>query len=258
MNILLVNPPNCGKSIPEEVYGIEALRLIFRGEPLALETLAGNLDGHAVRILDLKVEPDGLEAALDEFRPDVAGLTAMTCEANTALKIAGAIRKQSGAAVVIGGHHATCDPGFFNRDGVDFVVRGLGKLSFRELVDALETGTAHEPIPGVARTRPGGELKFEPRRYSVADLVDEKPPRYDLVARHRDQYVMSGVGGKIGFVASAFGCTHRCFFCSVPGLTGGRYLSHSVEAVIRDMEILADLPMIRLVDANTFGNVPVA
>jgi radical SAM superfamily enzyme YgiQ (UPF0313 family) len=258
MNILLVNPPNCGKSIPEEEYGITTLRLIFRGEPLALETLAGNLDGHAVRILDLKVEPDGLEAALDEVRPDVVGITAMTCEANTALAIAGEVRKRTRAKVVIGGHHATCDPGFFNHQAVDFVVLGMGKLAFRELVDALERGTADEFIPGVARTRPGGALDIEPRRYSVADLVDEKAPRYDLVAAHRDQYVMSGVGGKIGFVASAFGCTHRCFFCSVPGLTGGQYLSHSVDAVIRDMEILGDLPMIRLVDANTFGNVPMA
>jgi len=43
MRILLVNPPNCGKSIPEERYGIDSLKQIFRGEPLALETLAGNL-----------------------------------------------------------------------------------------------------------------------------------------------------------------------------------------------------------------------
>ena len=37
MNILLINPPNCGRSIPEERYGITSLKQIFRGEPLALE-----------------------------------------------------------------------------------------------------------------------------------------------------------------------------------------------------------------------------
>ncbi len=35
--------------------------MIFRGEPLALEVLAGNLYEDEVQILDLKVEPDGLE-----------------------------------------------------------------------------------------------------------------------------------------------------------------------------------------------------
>jgi radical SAM superfamily enzyme YgiQ (UPF0313 family) len=69
---------------------------------------------------------------------------------------------------------------------------------------------------------------------------------------------MSGVGGKAGFVATAFGCTHRCLFCSIPNMTGGRYLSHGVEAVLRDVRLLTDVPLIRLVDANTFGDVKIA
>ncbi len=258
MKILLINPPNCGKSIPEEKYGIGAVKLIFRGEPLALSTVAGNLDGHAVEITDLKVTPEALRDDLDRFTPDVVGITAMTCEANTAVRIAREIKRQGGPVIVVGGHHASTDPEFFNRDGIDYVVAGLGKLSFRELIDALEKGGDGEGIPGVAKTRPGGPLAYVSRRYSAADLVDAKPPRYDLVARHRDHYVMSGVGGKMGFVASAHGCTHRCVFCCVPHMTGGRYLAHSVDAVIRDMETLADIPMIRLVDANTFGNIAAA
>jgi len=58
MHILLVNPPNCGRSIPEERYGITSIKQIFRGEPLGLETLPGNLEGHEVRIVDLKAEPE--------------------------------------------------------------------------------------------------------------------------------------------------------------------------------------------------------
>ena len=52
LRILLVNPPNSGRSIPEERYGIESIKEIFRGEPLALEVLAGALPGRDVRILD--------------------------------------------------------------------------------------------------------------------------------------------------------------------------------------------------------------
>jgi radical SAM superfamily enzyme YgiQ (UPF0313 family) len=158
----------------------------------------------------------------------------------------------------VGGHHASCDPEFFNRDAVDFVVIGLGKLSFRELADDLAGGGAGTAIPGVARTAPGTRLSWIPRAWSAADLVDGCAPRYDLVAEHRDRYVMSGVGGKVGFVASAFGCTHRCTFCSIPGTTGGRYLTHSPEAVLRDIGLLADVPLIRLVDANTFGDAEAA
>ncbi|MEE4240724.1 MAG: radical SAM protein [Desulfopila sp.] len=258
MNILLVNPPNCGKSIPEEYYGITSLKLIFRGEPLALEVLAGNLDGHEVEILDLKVEPDALSNYLaGEPMADLIGFTAVTCEANTVLQLAQAIKEQRGKnspIIVVGGHHASADPEFFNTAHIDYVVAGLGKLSFAQLADQLAKGDEETAIAGVARTCPGKPLDFGQKRYSIADLVDHKAPRYDLVAQHRESYVMSGVGGKVGFIATAFGCTHCCSFCSIPSVTGGRYLSHSAEAIIRDMELLTDIPLIRFVDANTFGD----
>ncbi len=257
MKILLVNPPNCGKSIPEERYGIANLKMIFRGEPLALEVLAGNLYDHEVSIADLKAEPEALDEALERFRPDLVGITGMTCEANTVLDLAGKIKERSCATVAVGGHHASCDPVFFNHSQIDYVVVGIGKLSLRLLADALENGR-NVMIDGIMKTNPSGVPTFKPRKYSKVDLVDDKAPRYDLVEKHRDKYVMSGAGGKMGFVASAFGCTHRCFFCSIPNTTGARYLSHSVEAIVRDMAMLKDIPVIRLVDANTFGNIEVA
>jgi radical SAM superfamily enzyme YgiQ (UPF0313 family) len=255
MNILLVNPPNCGRSIPEEEYGIDTIKMIFRGEPLALEVVAGNLGGHAVAIADLKAAPGSLADTLAEFEPDVVGFTGVTCEANTVLRLAGEVKRQRQVTVVVGGHHASCDPAFFNHAAVDYVVVGLGKQSFRQLVDTLAAGEAGARVPGVARTDPGGSLSYVPRRFSPEDIVDDRPPRYDLVARHRDNYVMSGVGGKVGFVASAYGCTHRCTFCSIPSTTGGRYLTHRPESVLRDIGLLGDVPLIRLVDANTFGDV---
>ena len=54
MKILLVNPPNSGISIPVEKYGLKATQKIFKGEPFALEVLAGNLENHEIRIIDLK------------------------------------------------------------------------------------------------------------------------------------------------------------------------------------------------------------
>src|SRR5690554_1183709 len=131
MKILLVNPPNCGRSIPEERYGIDSIKLILRGEPLALEVLAGNLDGHEVRLVDLKAQPEALSDALAEFRPHLVGLTGVTCEANTVLRLARQSRQAGVSLVAVGGIHASSDPEFFNRPEVDYVVVGLGKASFR-------------------------------------------------------------------------------------------------------------------------------
>ncbi|MEJ2202416.1 MAG: cobalamin-dependent protein [Desulfuromonadaceae bacterium] len=255
MNILLINPPNCGRSIPEERYGITTIKQIFRGEPLALETLAGNLPEHEVKILDLKVEPQALEGVLADFAPDLIGLTAVTCEANSVLALAERIKQAGKATVVVGGIHASCDPEFFNRKEIDYIVIGLGKQSFRELVQTLVRGDgATADIPGVCRTSPGRKLRWRPRRYDLTDLVAEQPPRYDLVAGYRAHYTLAALGAPLGFVSSAFGCPYSCSFCSIGKLTDGRYLSQSAERVVRDIRLLGEIPVIRLVDANTFGN----
>ena len=131
MNILLVNPPNCGRSIPEEHYGIASIKMIFRGEPLSLETLAGNLQGHPVAIVDLKADPLGLSPERLPFTPDVIGLTGVTCEANTVLAISEELKARFGAVVVVGGHHASCDPGFFKQPLCRFRRRRPGQAQLQ-------------------------------------------------------------------------------------------------------------------------------
>lgn len=253
MKILLVNPPNCGLSIPEERYGITSIKEIFRGEPLALETLAGNLKEHDVRILDLKVEPTALNEELERFAPDLVGLTAMTCEAQTVLHLARRIKQRNGTKVVIGGSHASCNPEFFNRPEVDWIVIGLGKQSLRELVDRLQKG-AIPNIPGIAATLPGKPLHWTPRKYTVDDLVCSAAPRYDLVEKYRSEYKLQGLGLEMGLVASAAGCTYNCHFCCISSVTGNRYMTASTDSVIRDISSLSLTPIIRLVDANSFAN----
>lgn len=255
MKILLINPPNCGRSIPEERYGIDSIRQIFRGEPLALEVLAGNLAGHEVRILDLKVEPSGLQQAIADFRPDLAAFTAVTCEANTVLRLAAELKESCAAQVVVGGIHASSDPDFFNQPGIDYIVAGLGKGSFAELAAAIEAARPTGTIPGIAATKPGERLSFAPRKFGPLDLAEHAPPRYDLVVNNRGSYVLSAVGSQLGMVVSAFGCPYSCSFCCISSQTGGRYLTHAIETVIRDIRLLGDIPVIRLVDANTFGNI---
>ena len=253
MRILFVNPPNCGRSIPEERYGIDSIKQIFRGEPLALETLAGNLCQHEVEILDLKVSPDGLAKKLEEYQPDVVGFTAMTCEANTVIKLAQQVRNTCSAHIVVGGTHASADPEFFNRSEIDSIVIGLGKQSFAELIASLES-PRNQKIPGIAQVAPGKPLLWTPRQYSHADLVNQSAPRYDLVASNRSHYSLESLGLKMGLVANAAGCPYNCNFCCIAPLTGGRYLTADIEAVLRDIQLLDETPVIRLVDANSFGN----
>ena len=255
MNILLVNPPNAGRSIPEEQYGITSIKQIFRGEPFSLEVVAAPLSAHDVAIADLKCEGEEyLWKQFADFAPHVVGFTAVTCEANTVLRLSAEVKRRGQAVVVVGGSHATLDPNCFNRPEIDYVVMGLGKKSFSALVDCVAGNRSGEGIPGVARTSPGGPMTFTPRRYGPDDLMEGDAPRYDLVEQWRNHYVIERLGLRMGFVATAEGCTHRCSFCAIPEMTGGRYLTHSPESVVRDIGLLGDIPFIRMVDANSFGD----
>ena len=258
MKILLVNPPDCGRSIPEERFGITSIRQIFRGEPLALEELAGNLEDHEVRILDLKAAPASFTGELVRFGPDIMGITGVTCEANTMIRLARQARELCDPVIVVGGIHASNDPAFFYRKPIDFIVRGLGKKSFAELVAALKRDDLSmlSLIPGIIRVEPEIPLPAGAGTATASsiDLVAERPPAYHLVSGYRDHYRLEKLGLGMGFVASAFGCPHRCSFCCIKGQTGGRYLVKPVPAVVRDIGLLGDLEVIRLVDANTFAS----
>ncbi len=256
MKILLINPPNSGRSIPEEEYGINSLKPIFRGEPLALEVLAGNLLSHNLQILDLKVEPDGLTDNLSSFCPDLVGITGMTCEANSMLAIAAEIKNHNqDIIVVVGGIHASMDGDFFNKETIDYIVQGIAKASLKQLVDCINDGQDTTNIPAVAKTTPGKNLHFPQKQYDSSDLVEDWPPRYDLVDKYRDSYTLTSLNLDMGFVATAFGCPFRCNFCCIRSLTDGKYLHHSVDSVLRDIKLLGDIPVIRLLDANTFGSI---
>ena len=257
MNILLVNPPNCGRSIPEERYGITSIKQIFRGEPLGLLELAGNLINHEVRLVDLKADPDGLNKEMASFTPDVIGITAITCEANTVVALSRQLKSRGHATVVVGGIHASNDPDFFNQEGIDYIVTGMGKNTFAQLVAQLERRERTAKLPaGVLRTAPGKPLPQVSRRCDATDLVETRPAAYHLVERYRDHYILERLGIRLGFVASAYGCTHACTFCAIHGQTGGNYVGRPVAGVVRDIQRLpGNIPVIRLVDANTFGAI---
>lgn len=254
LKILLVNPPNCGRSIPEEQYGITSLKRIFKGEPFSLEVLAGPLVEHEVRIFDGKCEsPDALFDLAAAWKPDLVGFTALTCETNTVIRQAAQIRTIVPAVTVIGGIAATYHPECFNGCEFDYVVVGLGKKSFAQLVGRLADGQTGDGIDGIARAGTGARLIWKPRAYGRKDVMDDIAPRYDLVEQYRSQYYLEQLGLSMGFVVTAYGCTHACSFCTIPALTGGKYLSASADSVLRDIRLLGDIPFVRMVDANTFG-----
>jgi radical SAM superfamily enzyme YgiQ (UPF0313 family) len=132
-------------------------------------------------------------------------------------------------------------------------VIGLGTTALRELVEALQEGNAPQ-VDGVAQTCYTRKLQWNPRTYTSDDAGIRSAPRYDLVEKYRSEYYLASLGIQMGLVSSAIGCPYACNFCCIPPISGGCYLPRTPEAVIADIRTLEDSPVIRLVDANSFGS----
>jgi radical SAM superfamily enzyme YgiQ (UPF0313 family) len=114
---------------------------------LALISLAGNLPGHEVKVLDLVLHRPGIRRALEEvlagFRPQLVGLSAMTFQFATLLRVARLVRRfDPGIKIAAGGYH----PSLMARElaaeellPLDFIVRGEGEVTLGELVTELES-----------------------------------------------------------------------------------------------------------------------
>ncbi|MEW5804000.1 MAG: radical SAM protein [bacterium] len=255
MRILLVNPPNSGRNIIGEKYGAEIIRQVFRQEPLSLELLAGMVSSETVDIFDMKADTaTPYEKKLSDFQPDLVGVTCMTCEAKTALRIMEITKEyHPHITTVVGGVHASNDPEFFNHPFVDYLVVGLGKKTFSDLVQGIKEKKDVRQIPGVGSFS-NGKFQLLARKFQYEDLADDIPPNKNLVKKYRPFYRLGNMKINVGAVDTSYGCTNKCNFCCLWKTTQGKYLARKSETIVRDIELSKDDYFIRLVDANTFGD----
>src|ERR671924_636092 len=150
MNILLLSMPDSFEHMPP---------LAVRMPNGALTSLAGNLDPHhRVAVADLILVErrvrETVERLVGELDPDLVGLSVMTFQRQTARKIIDLVRSlRPGVRVVVGGYDPSLAPEAYEgmRDGsVDFIVRGEGEITFRELLRAIERECGYDHIAGLS------------------------------------------------------------------------------------------------------------
>jgi anaerobic magnesium-protoporphyrin IX monomethyl ester cyclase len=252
MRILLLSMPDSFEHTPS---------LAMRMPNGGLASIAGNVDAHHdVAIADLVLAQqrvrETVERLLRERQPDLVGLSVMTFQRRTALQIARLVRRLCPEArIVAGGYdpslavHAYEPP----QHGIDFVVRGEGDVTFRDLVRALELGTPLDGIDGLTFRRNGGFYHNGPRRVGSLDDGDIALPRRS--ARVLDGYTF--LGRPIDVVETSRGCTYDCTFCSIIEMRGRNFHTYTFDRVLAD---IADARrhgarMIFIVDDNVTLNV---
>src|SRR5436190_8623510 len=161
MNILLLSMPDSFEHMAP---------VAIRIPNGALASLAGNVDPHhRVAIADL-ILVQGLVGPtiarlLHEHAPAVVGLSVMTFQRVTAMKIARLIRRlRPEARIVAGGYDPSLAPDAYEAcDAVDFLVRGEGEVTLRELLRALEADAPTASIGGLSY-RADGRCVHNPLR----------------------------------------------------------------------------------------------
>jgi radical SAM superfamily enzyme YgiQ (UPF0313 family) len=221
-------------------------------EPLGLEMLAAAVPGHDVRILDLRCG-DNLAAAVEEFTPDVVGVTALTPEVYAAIEVAKEVKRLCpDAFTVVGGHHASLLPEDFHVPQVDAIAAGEGEPVLAELIAALEKGGDLAGIDNLIYRDGDGQFVSNRLAPSTFDLDTLALPRRDLTQPHRQEYFFLFDKPDTS-VATGRGCPYRCNFCSVWAFYHRRTRMMSPERVIREVKTV-ETDHITFVDDNFLLN----
>jgi radical SAM superfamily enzyme YgiQ (UPF0313 family) len=192
-----------------------------------------------------------------EHQPDIVGLSVMTFQRNTAKGIIDLVRRRCPhARVVVGGYDPSLAPEAYTEDpdgGVDFIVRGEGEITFRELLRALESQLGYDHIAGLSYRSPDG-FRHNPAR-GVSGLEDG-----EIRAPRRDVRVLGGytlLGRQVDVIETSRGCTFDCSFCSIIEMRGRNFHAYSFERVLADIRDARDhgARSLFIVDDNITLNV---
>jgi radical SAM superfamily enzyme YgiQ (UPF0313 family) len=221
------------------VWGGDA---IFVTEPLWAEYLgAGLKSGHAVKLLDMRLEKMPLEETLTVFDPDVIGMTAWTVDVKSVRSLAQRIKQfNPEVRVVVGGYFANGNAGELFDPNIDVVVPGEGVNTLRELVDTWEKkGFAADltGVHGLALPRDGGMVFTPVRRWPSLDSYAY--PDRSMSAHIRHNYFDKWMK-PVASISSSYSCPYRCEFCCLWPTTEGKYLARSPESFVDELATIRE------------------
>src|SRR6266850_972525 len=157
---------------------------------------------------------------------DLVAISAITSTAPQSYRLADRVR-EAGAIAVMGGTHTS----FLPEEGMqhaDFIVRGEGEFAFQELVDAIQRGDGFDKIQNLTWRSADGALAHNVERPKIPNLDVNPIPDYHLIEGWKPGGVIS--------VATSRGCPFSCTFCSVPGMYGHAFRTHSIDRVLQELQ----------------------
>lgn len=211
---------------------------------LGLVSLAGSLRDHDVKVVDLVLYKPGikqvLENVLTEFRPQLVGLSAMTFQFDTLLRIARFIKKwDPSIKIIAGGYHVTLMAAELTAGNaplpLDFLVREEGEGTFPDLVAELERNLTNlDRVAGLSYRR--GESWIHIPSRPLLDL--EQLPLPDREVRLANGFTL--FNESIDVAETSRGCPYTCKFCSIANMYGRTFRRFPLDRIIADLKAIRD------------------
>jgi radical SAM superfamily enzyme YgiQ (UPF0313 family) len=206
----------------------------------ALTSLAANVDPHHnVAVADLVLVQDRVRGTVGrlvgDLKPDVVGLSVMTFQRRTARKIIELVRSlRPNVRIVVGGYDPSLAPEAYTdpaSSGADFIVRGEGEVTFRDLVRSIETGGAFADIAGLTYRDHEGVHRNPDRPVNRLRGLELRLPKRD--ARVLGGYTL--LGRPVDVIETSRGCTFDCSFCSIIAMRGRNFHTFDFGRVLDDI-----------------------
>jgi radical SAM superfamily enzyme YgiQ (UPF0313 family) len=149
------------------------------------------------------------------------------------------VAKKQGCVVIICSSDASDHYEKYFPHGVDYVVRGEGEETLKQLLHALENRTDPGKVQGLAFKKSGQTVLTTPR--PVMKDLDKLPlPAWDLVDIPSYRALWKKYHGYFSLnIATTRGCPFKCNWCAKP-IYGNRYNSRSPAHVVREIEMLLE------------------
>ena len=207
---------------------------------LALASLAAAVKDHDLHILDLVLKKpavkDAIRDTIQTYSPQLVGLSAMTFQFDTLLRVAAYIKSiNPEIQIVAGGYHATLMYKEISEEKselpLDFIVRGEGELTFAALVEALEQEKPDfQAINGLSyRSETGWQHNLERGLLDISKLpIPARSSRIDNSFYILDQ--------PMDVVETSRGCPNNCKFCCITHMYGHTFRPFPIERVIEDLK----------------------
>jgi radical SAM superfamily enzyme YgiQ (UPF0313 family) len=211
---------------------------------LGLVNLAGNLPGHEVRVLDLVLYKPRvrrvLEDVLASFRPELVGLSAMTFQFDALLRVARFLRRKDPTLkLAAGGYHVTLMAQELTNPAddlpLDFLIRGEGEETFRELVEELEKPDPEFSLIKGLNYRQGSAWRHNPDR-PLLNLESLPLPRRE--ARLANNFYF--FDRSIDVAETSRGCPHGCKFCCITRMYDCSFRTFPLERTLEDLAAIRD------------------